>query len=182
MSTKGSLSSVPLDFSVVRQLRKRRGLTLEDVSSRSGLSIAVLSKLERNQSRAELETLYRLAKVFGLSASDLLSLAESSTATSTTARDYQSGPFDFSLVEFKGIQCYHASAQAGEELTNPEAHGDDWEICWLQDGEMCIHLPGESHRLKSGQALKFDAALYHRYEIIQDSQMILIHIEKPHRF
>ncbi len=175
-------SSLPLDFSVVRQLRKRRGLTLEEVAALSGLSIAVLSKLERNQSRAELETLYRLAKVFGLSASDLLSLAESSTASLTREYCYQSGPFHFARVEFKGIQCYRATARVGEELTNPEAHGDDWEICWLHTGEMCIHLPGESHRLSSGDALKFDAALYHRYEIIQDSEMLLIHIEKPHRF
>jgi len=183
MATNGTFSNaIPLDFSIVRQLRKRKGLTLEDVSKRSGLSVAVLSKIERNQTRAELETLFRLAKVFGLSAADLLSLAESRTATPIEEDRYHSGPFDFSHIEFKGIHCYSARARAGEALSNPEAHGNDLEICWVRTGEMMIHLPGERHQLGQGQALKFDAALPHRYEIISDSEMIIIHLEKPNRF
>lgn len=173
---------VPLDFSVLRQMRKRHQLTLEEVSRRSGLSIAVLSKLERNQSRAELDTLYRIAKVYGLSASDLLSLAESSSAMLCREESYASGPFDFTKIDFKGIECYHAKATSGEELLNPEAHGNDFEICWVTEGHMVVHLPGESHALKAGDALKFDAALSHRYEMVEDSELTIIHLEKPHRF
>jgi len=175
-------NELSLDFSIVRTLRKRRGLTLEAVSEKSGISIAVLSKLERNQSRAEVETLYRLAKVFGLSGSDLLSLAESRTATCAQQSSYQSGPFQFDRVEFKGVRCFRATARAGTALLNPEAHGDDLEICWVQKGSMSVHLPGEHHQLTSGRALKFDAALPHRYEIEEDSQMVILHLEKPNRF
>ena len=53
------------DFSVLRELRKREGLTIEATSKRSGVSPAVISKLERNQTRAELETLFRISRVFG---------------------------------------------------------------------------------------------------------------------
>ena len=42
------------DFSFLRQLRKRDDLTIGAVSARSGISAAVISKLERNQTRAEL--------------------------------------------------------------------------------------------------------------------------------
>jgi transcriptional regulator with XRE-family HTH domain len=163
-------------------MRKRHALTLEEVSKRSGLSISVLSKLERNQSRAELDTLYRIAKVFGLSASDLLSLSESHTASTAESTEYDSGPFHFSRIDFKGIQCYQASARSGEELSNPEAHGHDWEICWVRTGEMRIHLPGEQHLLRAGEAVQFDAALEHRYEIVNDSELFIVHLEKPHRF
>lgn len=171
-----------LDFSVVRELRKRAGMTLEAVSQQSGISIAGLSKLERNQNMIELDTLYRLARVFGLSATDLLSLAESCSAQLKEIDTYTSGPFDFETVRFKGISCFHASAHTGDSLKKPEAHGDEFEICWLRKGSIQISLTKEKHLLKPGQALKFDAALEHSYEILEDSEMTILHIEKAHRF
>lgn len=171
-----------LDFSVVRDLRKRAGLTLEAVSRKSGISIAGLSKLERNQNMIELDTLYRLARVFGLSATDLLNLVESCSATRKTAESYSSGPFLFEKFRFKGIDCFQATARKGSELSKPEAHGGEFEICWLRKGHIRITLPREIHELTPGTALKFDAALPHRYEILENSEMTILHIEKTHRF
>lgn len=175
-------NELTLDFSIVRELRKRAGMTLEDVSKKSGVSMAGLSKLERNQNMIELDTLYRLSRVFGLSATDLLQLAESCSAHLKNAEKYTSGPFDFERVSFKGIDCFHAKAKAGERLSKPEAHGDEFEICWLRKGNIQINLPREQHNLKPGEALKFDAALEHTYEILEDSEMEIIHLEKTHRF
>lgn len=171
-----------LDFSVVRELRKRAEMTLDDVSRRSGISIASLSKLERNQNMVELDTLYRLSRVFGLSATDLLNLAESCSAQCKNAEKYDSGLFHFEKVGFKGIDCFYATAKAGENLSKPEAHGNEFEICWVRKGRIRIILPREQHMLSPGGALKFDAALEHRYEILEDSEMSIIHLEKPHRF
>ncbi|MDP4611409.1 MAG: XRE family transcriptional regulator [Opitutales bacterium] len=171
-----------LDFSVVRDLRKRAGMTLDDVSQKSGLSIAGLSKLERNQNMIELDTLYRLARVFGLSATDLLNLAESCSAHCKESESYTSGPFEFQKVGFKGIDCFFATARAGSRLSKPEAHGDEFEICWLHEGSIQITLPREQHTLQPGQAMKFDAALEHSYEILEDSVLSIMHLEKTHRF
>ena len=175
-------NELALDFSVVRDLRKRAGLTLEVVSQRSGVSIAGLSKLERNQNMIELDTLYRLARVFGLSATDLLNLAESCSARCKEAEAYISGPFSFEKVSFKGIDCFQASAKRGGELSRPEAHGDEFEICWVREGRIRITLPREAHTLGPKQALKFDAALAHSYEILEDSELTILHLEKTHRF
>lgn len=175
-------SKLAFDFSVVRELRKRAGMTLGEVSEQSGISVAGLSKLERNQNTIELGTLYRLARVFGLSATDLLNLTESCSAHLKSAESYTSGPFDFEQVSFKGLDCFYAKAKAGETLSKPEAHGDEFEICWVRKGEVLITLPREKHRLSPGQALKFDAVLEHSYEIIADCEMAIIHLEKTHRF
>ncbi len=175
-------SDLTLDFSIVRELRKRSGMTLEEVSTISGISIAGLSKLERNQSMVELDTLYRLARVFGLSASDLLNLAESCSAHFKKAVKYTSGPFEFERIQFKAIDCFYATAKAGAQLSKPEAHGDEFEICWVHSGSIKITLPRESHTLQAGDALQFDAALHHTYDILEDSKLSIVHIEKTHRF
>jgi len=59
--------NIPMyDFTVLRWLRKRESLTIQQVSEQSGVSVAVISKLERNQCTAELETLYKLVRSFGV--------------------------------------------------------------------------------------------------------------------
>ena len=68
------------DFTILRDLRKRAGMSIGELSAESGVSAAVISKLERNISKAELETLYRLARVFGITAAELLNLAEARMA------------------------------------------------------------------------------------------------------
>lgn len=171
-----------LDFSIVRDLRKREGLTLDDLSQRSGLSVSVLSKLERNQNLVELETLYRLARAFSLSASDLLALAESVSAHRKTAQRYRSGPFNFEKIAFQGLDCFHATAKAGDSLKHPEAHGDELEICWVLQGRIRIKLPREQQELAAGEALKFDAILEHSYEILEDAELTIVHLTKQHRF
>lgn len=64
------------DFRTLHELRKSHALSIVELSEQSGVSASVISKLERNQTKAELDTLYRLARVFRLSLADLISLAE----------------------------------------------------------------------------------------------------------
>ncbi len=174
--------SLSLDFTVIRDLRKQSGLTLQQVSDQSGLSIASLSKLERNQNLVELPTLHRLARVFGLSASDLLSLAESPTAHRKKATRYTSGPFQFEKIAFQGVELFHATARAGDSLQHPEAHGDDHEICWVRRGKVHVAFRHEQHTLAAGDALKFDAVLPHTYQIFEDAELTIAHLTKTHRF
>jgi len=170
------------DFSIVRDLRKRSGLTLAEVSDRSGISIAGLSRIERNQTILELGTLYRLARVLGLSGTDLLGLAESCSAHTKKSESYSSGPFEFEKVAYKGITLFYATARRGEKLKKPEAHGDEFEICWVRAGSIRIILHRERHTLSTGESVQFDAALEHTYEILEDSEMVIAHLAKAHRF
>lgn len=170
------------DFSVLRQLRKREGWTLEQVSNQSGVSSAVISKLERNQSTAELDTLYRVARVFGLSATELIALAESPLAHKTSARSYQTGDFHFKRVDYRNHRCFMAKARAGATASRAEIHVDDYETCWVIDGQLRLTLPHQSIVLNSGEAIQFDAAQEHGYEALSDLTMILLHLRKGLRF
>ena len=170
------------DFSVLRELRKQNKLTIQEVSNRSGVSPAVISKLERNQSRAELATLFRLSRVFGLNTTDLISLAESRTAQRKTSRKYVSGEFRFRNVNYANVECYHGFGKVGARIARPEMHHDDYEICWVLNGTIRISLPHETHDLKEGDALQFDAILEHAYEALEDCEIFIMHIDKGKRF
>lgn len=172
----------PFDFSVLRVLRKREGLTIQKLSDRSGISPAVISKLERNQTRAELETVFRLARVFGLTATDLLSLAERRTAHRVKGSGYRSDGFAFRTVAYGNAQLFFGDAAKGAKTHRPEIHHDDYEICWVLEGAVEVALPREKHLLREGDAVQFDAVLEHTYRALSPSRLVIAHITKGKRF
>jgi len=170
------------DFSVLRELRKNEEMSIQDVSERSGVSGAVISKLERNQCSAELETLYKLGRVFGMNPSELLNYAESRSAHKINSNTHSSNGFKFTEINYGNIRCLYGSAKAGSRTSRPEIHKDDYEICWVVSGKLVAHLPFENHELSNGQAIQFDALMEHTYEVIEDCTVLIIHIKKGKRF
>ena len=55
----------------IRRYRKERGWTLEALSKRAGLSVAQLSKLETGKSEPSIDSLRKLAAVYGVAVSAL---------------------------------------------------------------------------------------------------------------
>jgi transcriptional regulator with XRE-family HTH domain len=166
------------DFSILRNLRKAQGFTIADIAQASGISTAVISRIERNQAVPELDTLARLGKAFGISATDLLGLAEFRTAQTATAQHYTSGGFQFLNVNFMNIQCFMGSALAGGTVNRPEVHHNDHEICWILQGSIEMMINEERHVLKEGDALQFDAVLSHTYRALSDCRILILHIRK----
>lgn len=182
MATKTDNGMEMYNFSVIRDLRKREEMTIADLSERTGISPAVISKLERNQTVAELKTLFRLARAFGLTASEMLGLVESRTAQVKTETDRVAGDFHFRQIEFANSKCFYADAPKGASRSNPDAHRDDFEVCWVLEGKVQINLPYENHVLSAGDCLQFDAVFEHTYEVLEDCRIIIQHIRKAKRF
>ncbi len=175
-------STVMYNFGVLRGLRKREGLTIADLSERSGVSPAVISKLERNQTTAELKTLFRLARAFGVTAAELLALVESRTAQCKHETDRILGDFHFRRIEFANSSCFYAEAPRGASRSNPDGHRDEYETCWVLQGALKVVLPYETHVLNAGDCLQFDALFEHTYEVLEDCRIIIQHIHKEKRF
>lgn len=171
------------DFAVLRDLRQRANMSIAELSDASGVSTAVISKLERNQTRAELDTLLRLARVFELGAADLLALAESHITRRVEAAAHRSEDFQFQEVRYRNIRCLMGHApEAGAKVSRPKIHRDDFEICWVLDGKLRIELPSETHELGAGESVQFDALLDHTYEALAESRFLIIHLKKEKRF
>src|ERR1700741_1994957 len=57
--------------STIRELRRKHGLTIADISDRSGISRGMLSRIETGQTATSLDSLSRLAQGLGASLSSL---------------------------------------------------------------------------------------------------------------
>lgn len=176
------LSMPMFDFSVLREIRKRSGMTLNDLSEKSGVSLGVISKLERNQTQAEVSTLYKIGRVFGMRATDILTLAEAPISNKKQAQSYESEGFEFQSIQYGKAKCILANAKQGAKISKPEVHHDDHEICWVLKGSIRLTLPQEAHVLNSGESIQFDAIQEHAYEALADCQIMIVHLLKDKRF
>ncbi len=172
----------PYDFSVVRQLRQRESLTLAQLSARSGISVPVISKLERNQTTAELETLAKIAAAFGMAPSNLVALAEASLAHRKTADGHEIDGFFFHRIRYANHHCFLGEAQGSAKFSRPDIHGDDLETCWVINGRLRLTIGEQTLTLDSGESVQFDAIQDHTYEALADSIFILLHLKKGNRF
>lgn len=176
------LSMPSFDFSVLREIRKRAGMTLSDLSEKSGVSLGVISKLERNQTQAEVGTLFKIGRVFGMRATDILTLAEAPLSNKKQSQSYESDGFHFQSIQYGNAKCILGNASAGAKISKPEVHHDDHEICWVLKGSIRLTLPREAHVLTEGESIQFDAIQEHAYEALEDSQIMIVHLLKEKRY
>ncbi len=135
-----------------------------------------------NESTEYESTLYRLARVFGITAAELLNLAEARLSHPLKATAHRNEDFLFREINYKNIRCLHGRAGKGSRVSHPNVHRDDYELCWILDGTLRLTLPSESYELSAGQSLQFDALLEHTYEALTDCELLILHIRKENRF
>lgn len=68
----------------IRELRRQRGWTLQDLASQVGLSLSFMGHIERGTRKPSLETIVRLAQLFDVSIDSLL-MPERNPASATHA-------------------------------------------------------------------------------------------------
>ncbi|WP_273206507.1 helix-turn-helix domain-containing protein [Marinobacter subterrani] len=66
----------------LKQLRKKKGLTLAEMAEKTHSHVGNLSRIERGMARPSLDLLYRLAEALGFSITDIFSVAENQQLSS----------------------------------------------------------------------------------------------------
>lgn len=164
------------DFSVIKTLRKKRNVSAEELALKSGLTRATIAKLETGEGNPTVATLQALAEALGMSASELLRLAESDSlrlpqVTVVRRAHYQGHRYRVGRLEF-----FRLSAEAGHILRFDTAwHEDTGEVILLLQGHLRVRVGGREHEMKRGDALGFKALQEHSLQVLEDSELVIIH-------
>jgi transcriptional regulator with XRE-family HTH domain len=170
------------DFGILRFIRKQRGQTIETLAKNSGVSFAAISKLERNQGNPGLDTIKQLGQALGLSASELVAMAEMTPHEVKKEECYRSDGFEFRRTSFNNVKIMCATAKKGSCVSKPEVHEDDTEIVFVREGKIRLSMPAGDRVLTRGESIQFDAVFSHAYEALTDCDIFILHIRKEKRF
>lgn len=160
----------------IRALRQRKSLGLVQLGEHTGLSPAMLSKIERGQVFPTLPTLLRIALVFGVGLEHFFSEdANRPVAAIVRAKDRlrlpdRPGPlkpaYFFESLDFpvndRKLEGYRADFPAGTGPSEPHAH-DGAELVYVLKGRLVIAIDGEDHELGPSDAIYFDPGVPHSY-------------------
>ncbi|MFZ5812086.1 MAG: helix-turn-helix domain-containing protein [Thermodesulfobacteriota bacterium] len=164
------------DFSVIRNLRRKKGITADDLAGRAGVTRATIAKIERRDSNPTIDTIEAISAVFDLSASELLRLAEVAHCEEATTRTFREGDFDGTHVAFPNFELYHLRASPGaKKRSDPTRHENTAEVCLVLAGRVKVTVAGQAHELGPGMALRFKALHDHEYEVLEKSEMVMLH-------
>jgi transcriptional regulator with XRE-family HTH domain len=158
----------------VRGLRRERGLTLDLLSERSGVSRAMISKLERGEKNPTLVVAAKVAEGLGVSLSQLVGVEERREVIVVrreqrmVMRDPGTG-FERQLLSpsfgGRGIEFIRNVVPEGSSSGEfpPRRRGVE-EYIVVESGRLRALLGGEDYLLEEGDALYFEADVSHRFD------------------
>lgn len=164
------------DFSIVRNLRMKRGMTAEALAKQADITRATIVKLESGKGNPTVETLGAIGSVFQLSASQLMQMAETCATESGRTTPFDRDGFKGLKTAFPGFEAYYLTAPAGSRsVSEPDLHENTAEICFVISGRVKITVLGETRELGPGSSLRFKALHDHEFEVTTDAELMLIH-------
>jgi transcriptional regulator with XRE-family HTH domain len=161
----------------IRALRLKKKIGLVDLGKHTGLSPALLSKVERGRLFPTLPTLLRVALVFGVGLDYFFAGARDKPLVAVTrkaervelpdrpgARDaaFRFAALDYPATE-RRFNCYYAEfLPAALEKLRPHDH-PGVEFIYVIQGTLSVHMSTEEHVLQAGDSIYFDASVPHAY-------------------
>jgi transcriptional regulator with XRE-family HTH domain len=158
----------------VKELRRRRGLTLEDLAERAGVSRAMISKVERGEKNPTLVVTAKVAEGLGVTLSELLGVEERREVVVVprgrrmVMRDPETG-FERQLLSptfgGRGVEFVRNVVPHGS--TSGEFPPHRWgveEYVVVEKGRLRVVIGSEEHLLEEGDAIYFQADVSHRFD------------------
>ncbi|QRF60029.1 helix-turn-helix domain-containing protein [Variovorax paradoxus] len=168
-SSSATEPAEPIDALIARRLlalRQAQGLSLAELAERSGVSKAMISKVERAQSSPTAVLLGRLAAGLGVPLAQLLTQDEGRDtqrlrprAAQAVWRDPGAGYLRRQVLErgaAGGIELVEVELPRAARVAYPRWSGKPYRQClWLLEGQLQVDYGEERFRLASGDCLDF---------------------------
>ena len=153
----------------LRAARVSRGLSMEQVADRAGLTKSFISRLERDEVAPSIASLVAVCGALGLRVGELFDPPTTSLVRAGTAAPLQFGPEG--LVEYlltpateRQLSVYLSVAQTGVVSSDQlYTHEPDVETVYILAGEVDIVLGDTVVRLAPGDAFTFSPNEPHRW-------------------
>ena len=161
----------------LRTLRLRKSMGLVELGKHTGLSAALLSKLERGKLFPTLPTLLRVSMVFGVGLDYFFSDERKRRVVGVVRRTErlrfperpgtQDVQYDFECLDYRTterkLSAYLADFQElPPEKLRPHQHAGI-EFLFVMKGSLSLRIGGDEYLLEAEDSIYFDSAVPHSY-------------------
>ena len=163
-----------VSYKYAKMIRKQKGISLQELSDKTGLSVAYLSKYENGKANITIATLKKIANELGVTIADMLTEPADSNILVVREEEryrlvHHQTEKGVSLEEFitKG-KSYHMTVVvitlAVQDSTELElSHSYSEECIFVLEGELEIDYGEQKICLGVGDSVYYDARTMHRW-------------------
>jgi len=165
--------------SKLRKLRLRKSMGLVELSKHTGLSPALLSKLERDVMHPTLPTLLRIAMVFSVGLEYFFVPETKPVLAIVRKKDRLRFPdspdarrvvYHFESLDFpvpnRALHSYLAEFEPIDPALNRAHQHPGIEFLYVLAGKLGMRVGEDEHQLAEGDAIYFDSTVAHSYRRI----------------
>ena len=158
----------------IKTLRLGKKMGLVQLGAHTGLSPAMLSKIERGQLFPTLPTLLRIAMVFGVDLEHFFTREGPLIAVTRRSQrlrlpslpDAGAPPYFFESLNYpaadRPMEAYLAEFPRQGDASVPHRHGSA-EFIYVISGRLAVNVDTEEVVLDQGDAMHFDSSVPHSY-------------------
>ena len=167
----------------VRELRNKKGWTLEEMSSACAVSRSMLSEIERGRANPTLAVAYRIAQAFGMSLDELVELPNVTHRLDVIRCDDESYTFRADrycrirtlspLHLEKSVEFYEIVLHGGGALKSEPHFEGAKELLTVQQGAVRVRSGEESVELARGDSAHYPADVLHSIENLGRDDAVL---------
>lgn len=170
----------------VRKLRRSRGLTLEELAERSGVSKSMVSQIERNKTNPTLATVWRLCESLGVSVDAIfgqeedppvLDVLPGHATPSIRSADGKCelrilGPLDLGGM----VEWYEVRAEPGAVLVSDPHDPGTTEHLTVLEGSLTVEVGSQKNEIAKDETVRYRADQQHaiRNETNLPSRALLV--------
>ena len=159
----------------IKQVREKKGLSLEDIFKRTDVDVALLSQIEEGEVAPPLGTIIKLAKALEMKMGFFISGKEDQAYTIIRRKDRKAvSRFDAKRVkhygyEYKSLAPHKKNRHMDPFLVTLEpskteeerSSHDGQEFIFVLQGEMEVRLVDDTYVLAPGDAIYYDSTVPH---------------------
>lgn len=154
----------------IRRARSERGLTLVDISTATGLSVSMLSMLERGKTGVSVGSLVAIASAIGVAVGDLFNPTANPGLSLVRYAEQQElavGPgVSRRLIQRSrehGLEVASLQLAPGAHTGSELVRHEGQEVIVVQSGCLTVQICETTTELGAGDSIRLDAACPHRF-------------------
>jgi transcriptional regulator with XRE-family HTH domain len=155
----------------IKSIRTGRGITIQDIAERSGLSKGFLSQVENDKTSPSLNTLERIAEALETSLTYLLLDEQQAPAFARRGErqvlidEASQGRLEYlSPTSGRSLQLVLVDLPAGRAAGDGSHQHEGEEACWVLSGSVQVSQGESSATLQEGDAYHWDGSVPHVIE------------------
>lgn len=149
----------------LRELRSERGITLSVLAEQTGISAPHLSRLEKGERQPSIGALLQLARVYGVSVSQLVEERDEDDlhivrAGHAPSHQGQDGRYTVLSGTRAAISVVRVELAPGKPTQVAEHVGEEW--LHVESGTVRLTVDNRKETLEAGDSVQFDSGRPHR--------------------